>query len=104
MTLEEIRQLVVSADEYATRYESAERTTGNYTVWREIRQLGLMADNLHEEGWAFQIDRFTKEENDTVAAAIKAALDADVRVAYHYEIDYEPQTRFIHHIFDCEGY
>ena len=103
MTIEDIRQLVISADSYASHYDSAHRTGAAYTVWREIRQLGMTADDLHQGGWAFQIDRFTKDEADPVAQAILDALDADPRVAYRYEVDYEPDTRYIHHIYDCEG-
>lgn len=107
MTLEEIRQLVVSADPAAYRYEFGDRNTPKtapYTVWREIRKLPYMTDDRHEEAWAFQIDRFTRTEGDTTAASIMATLDADIRVTYRYEIDYEPDTHYIHHIYDCEGY
>lgn len=103
MTLEDIRALVVSADGFASHYESAVRNGAAYTVWREVRALSLMADDVHQEGWAFQIDRFTKDEIDAVARAIREKLDEDPRVAYRYEIDFEPDTRYIHHIFDCEG-
>ena len=103
MTLAEIQALVVGADPNSGHYESAYQGSAAYTVWRELRELPLMADDLHQGGWSFQIDRFTKTENDTTAAAIKAALDGEPRVAYEYIVDYEPDTRYIHHIFDCEG-
>ena len=103
MTLDDIRQLVVSVDPNAGHYESAHRDGAAYTVWRELRALGTMADDRHEEGYAFQIDRFTKAEGDTIARALFEALDADDRVAFEYLIDYEPDTRYIHHIYDCEG-
>ena len=104
MTLSDIKALVVSADCHAGHYESAYRGSSAYTIWKEVRLLGLMSDDGHAEGYAFQIDRFTKTENDAVAAAIRTKLDADPRVAYSYQIDFEPDTRYIHHIFDCEGY
>ena len=104
MTLSEIQALVVSADAHAGHYESAYQNSAAYTVWREYNRLGTMADDAHEAGWHFQVDRFTKTENDATAAAIYAALEADDRVAFEYLIDYEPDTRYIHHIFDCEGY
>ena len=63
-----------------------------------------MHDDTHAEAWAFQIDRFTTSETDEVADEIRRVLDGDVRVAYRYELDYEPDTRYIHHIYDCEGY
>lgn len=104
MTLEDIRALVVSVDKGAGHYESAYQGGQAYTVWREVRRLSLMASNSHEEAWAFQIDRFTKTEGDGIAAALLSALEADERVAYSYLVDYEPDTGYIHHIYDCEGY
>ena len=103
MTVDDIRALVITADPAASHYESTVTSGAAYTVWREMRQLGTVADDGHEEGWSFQIDRFTKTEGDTVAAAIRTALEGDPRVAYEYLVDYEPDTRYIHHIFDCEG-
>ena len=104
MTLAEIQALVVSCDSKAGHYESASQSKTGYTVWREVRRLNTLADDEHAEAWAFQIDRFTKSENDTVAAALFAALDADDRIAFEYMVDYEPDTRWIHHVFDAEDY
>ena len=104
MTLREIQALVVSVDPSAGHYESASKGRDGYTVWREVRRLGLSCDDGHAEGWAFQIDRFSKVEGDPVAAALFDALEADDRVAFEYLVDYETDTRWIHHIYDCEGY
>ena len=103
MTLADIQALVVSVDSAAGHYESASQNKAGYTVWREIRRLDMMRDDGHSEAWAFQIDRFTKIENDPIAAALFEALEADDRVAFEYLVDYENDTRWIHHIFDCEG-
>ena len=102
MTLAEIKALVLSADPNAEHYDSARKGSA-YTVWREYGDLPMMADGEHQGGVRFQIDRYTKTENDATAAAIKAALEASYRVAYSYLVDYEPETRYIHHIYDCEG-
>ena len=102
MTLDEIRALVISADPDAQHYESAKKGAA-YTVWREYRALPFMADGQHQGGLAFQIDRFTKAEDDDIAAVIFGVLEQCDRVAFDYWIDYEPDTRYIHHIFDCEG-
>lgn len=104
MTLEEIRELVVSVDPEAAHYESARCGSAAYTVWREIRLLDLMAEDVHQEGWSFQIDYYTKQENDPMAQAFRNTLDDDPRVAYAYLPDYEQDSGYIHHIFDCEGY
>lgn len=104
MTVEEIKAIVVAVDAEAGHYESAYQGTEAYTVWQEINPLPIMGDNRHAtEAWAFQVDRFTKAEGDAIAAALRAALEANPRVAYGYDVDYEPDTGYIHHIFDCEG-
>lgn len=101
MTREEIAELVLTADPYALRYESDK--SGNYTTWHEYRRLEIMGDDVHSQGWAFQVDRFTKDENDEIADIVFSILDNDERVSVIHEIDYEKQTGYIHHIFDCEG-
>lgn len=103
MTLDDIKALVVAVDPNAGHYESAYQGSAAYTVWREYRALPFMADDEHQTGWTFQIDRFVKAEGDSIASALFAALDADPRVSFQYLVDYEPDTRYIHHIFDCEG-
>lgn len=104
MTLQEIKSLVVSLDVNAGHYESAYQGSPAYTVWREVRPLPIMGDNRHAaEAWRFQIDRFTKSEDDEIAVAIRASLEGDPRVACSYDVDYEPGTGYIHHIYDCEG-
>lgn len=104
MTLDEIKALVVAVDPHAGHYESAYQGSAAYTVWREGPTLSLMADGKHDGAIRFQIDRYTKTENDEIASAFFTALENDVRVAFQYIPDYEQDTRYIHHIFDCEGY
>ncbi len=101
MTLSDIQALLVAADPDIQHYTS--RKSGNYSVWRELHRLGTTADDEHEEGWNFQVDRFTKTENDETALRIFTALDQDDRVAVNYQVDYEQDTGYIHHIFDCEA-
>ena len=104
MTVEEIKAIVVAVDENAGHYESAYQGTEAYTVWQELRPLPIEGDDGHKvEAWAFQVDRFTKDEADAIAPAMRAALEAETRVAFAYEVDYERDTGYIHHIFDCEG-
>lgn len=103
MTRDEIAELVLLADPAAQRYDSR-RKTGDYTVWAEYRRLDFIADDAHQEGWAFQVDRYTRDERDLVAEAIFAQLDADPRVTVSHMVDFERDTGLIHHIFDCEGY
>lgn len=104
MTLSDIRALVVSVDPAAGHYESAHDQGEAYTVWYEVQRAGLMADNIRpNKTWRFQIDRFTKTEDDPIAAQLEAALESCPFVSYNYLVDYEPDTGYIHHIFDCEA-
>lgn len=104
MTVEEIKAIVVAVDANAGHYESAYQGAEAYTVWQELRPLPIEGDDGHKvEAWAFQVDRFTKDEADAIAPAMRAALEAEPRVAFAYEVDYERDTGYIHHIFDCEG-
>lgn len=104
MTLNQIKALVISVDPNAGRYDSAYTGTEAYTRWREIHPLPIKGENAHNvEAWSFQIDRFAKSENDAIAEAFRAALDAQPGIAFEYQVDYEPDTGYIHHIFDCEG-
>ena len=102
MTLYEIQAFVVSVDPEARHYDSAQRH-GPYTVWKEGRTLGMTGDGQHMGGIRFQIHRFTKREGDRIAAAFITALEARDDIAYEYVNDFEPDTGYIHHIFDCEG-
>lgn len=101
MTLDQIKAIVLQGDPAASHYASTAR--GNYTVWREYARHPATADDVHLGGWRFQVDRFTKTENDAIAASIETALSDHPGVAYSYMVDFEPETGYIHHIFDCEA-
>lgn len=102
MTVREIQALVASVDPAARHYTNPHDGT-DYTVWMEYMRTGLSGDDAHEKGWKFEIDRFTKQEYDPVAEAIETALTADPRVAFTYNVDYEQDTGYIRHLFDCVG-
>lgn len=102
MTLSEIKTLIAGVDPAARHYYSAADGT-DYTVWEERDLLPLVGDDHHiAEGWAFYVHRFTKREDDPVAAALFRALDAAPEIAVSYTADQEPDTGYIHHIFRCE--
>ena len=103
MTLDAIKALVVSVDPNAGHYDSAYAGSDAYTVWRERRLLDDMADDVHHGARSFAIDRFTKTEGDAIAAALEAALEASPSVCFAHLTDYESDTGYIHHIFDCEA-
>lgn len=103
MTPAEFKRIVTAVDPNAARYDSAYRGSRAYTVWREVESLGFMADGEHQGAMSYQVDRFTKDQDDPIAAALYAALEQNDRVAFRYLVDYERDTRYIHHIFDCEA-
>jgi hypothetical protein len=100
MTLAEFAQILQSADPSATRYFSAQQ--GNYTVWQEYGADHLPGDNKYlDRKWRIQVDRFTKIPDDPVVDAITAVLDRE-DIAFSYQVDFEMDTKYIHHIWDCE--
>ena len=102
MTLEYIKNMVADVDPEARRYYSPKESDA-FTVWAEYRELDLMADDMPAEGWAFEIDRYTKDADDPIALAIRDRLRSEPAVTYTYQIMYEPETGYIRHNFDCEG-
>ena len=104
MTASEIKKLLTDVDPDAQRYEhDGAGTSDAYTVWRELRPVGLYGDGQEEGSIRFQVDRFTKEEDEQMAALIRAALEGQDDIAVEYLVDYEKDSGYIHHIFVCEG-
>ena len=103
MTISEIKAFLVTVDPTIERYESSKRDTDAYTVWYETNPGRAPADDQKQDVIKFQVDRFTKTEDDATAAAIYNALDARDDIAFDYLVDYENDTGYIHHIYDCEG-
>lgn len=103
MTVREIKAIVLKADPDAKHYNSPHDGT-DYTVWMEYKRTGVSKDNRSGKGWLFQIDRWTKTEYDPVAELIEQVLDDAPDVAYNYMVNYEQDSGYIRHMFDCEGY
>lgn len=103
MTLDEIRVFLTAVDPGIKHYFSMAEGDA-YSYWEETRPLPFCADGGHTGGWRFYVHRFTRNETDTVAEALYAALDASDRIAVRRTVDYERDTGYIHHIFECEGY
>ena len=104
MTVQEIKDLLVAVDPDVQRYDHDRAGSGDaYTVWQELRPVGFYGDGREDGSIRFQVDRFTKDENDATAAALLAALEGREDIAVDYLVDYERDTGYIHHIYDCEG-
>lgn len=99
--MDKLKELILSIDPEATKFKGAKK--GNYTVWTPYGETPLMAGNRRQTvAVKVQIDRFTKDDQDEIKEALYQALDGAEFVAFIYESDYEPDTGYIHHIFDCE--
>lgn len=103
MTVDEIRQLVVSAAPAAKHYHSP-KEGDSFTVWGEYERTGQSADDRHDFGWLFEIDHYTRDEDDPIPEKIEQALIDHPGVGYTYRVGYDPKYDYIRHIFDCEGY
>ena len=104
MTAQEIKDLLVSVDPDVQRYDHDRAGGGDaYTVWRELRPVGCYGDGQEEGTIRFQVDRFTKDEDDAIAATLKETLEAQDDITVEYLVDYEKDTGYIHHIYVCEG-
>ena len=107
MTLNEIKALLVSADPNIKHYFSMHGSDEPYSYWEETRQIGRVCDDRHgvaDQAWRFYVHRFTKTEGDQTAAAIFEALDGDPRTTVRWVTDFDKDSGFIHHIFECEGF
>lgn len=104
MTVQEIKDLLVSVDPDVQRYDHDRTGDGDaYTVWWETGPIGLYGDGQEEGTIRFQVDRFTKEEDEALAALLKETLEAQDDITVDYRVDYEKDTGYIHHIYVCEG-
>lgn len=102
MTLSEIRTMLVSVDPKIRHYFTTEKDR-DYTYWEETRRLGLMANDHHDDAFAFYVHRFTRDEFDPIARHMFDALDGDPRVAVRYSVSFEADTGYIHHVYECEA-
>ena len=104
MTVSDIQNFVVAIDPNADHYESEYREGASYTVWYEQGPAEEnVGDGEYMGGIKFTIARITRVENDAIAAALYAALDASDTIAFQYKLDFDPESGFILHIFNCEG-
>jgi hypothetical protein len=101
MTLLEFRDLLLTIGVSVYHY-SAHQDQGNYIVWAEYGDKAMTADNRREErALCVQVDLFTKIEFDPTVDEINSALNRD-DISFEYLCDYEQDTGYIHHIWDCE--
>lgn len=94
------RDIILTADPLATKNKGNGKE--NYNVWRPYELTGAFSNNRRRARvWKIQVDRFTKTDNDPVALGILNALET-AKIPHTYLMDYEKDTGYHHHIFDCE--
>lgn len=103
MTVQDIKTMVLSVDPKAKHYFSDKKGDA-FTVWGEYQRAGQGAEDRHDYGWKFEIDRYTRDEEDTMPDMIEQILIDHPGVAYTYQVYYDHTARYIVHVFDCEGY
>lgn len=104
MTLAEIQTLLVGADPDIKHYFSMKRGKA-YSYWEETQRLATMADDHHaDDAWRFYVHRYTKEEYDEIASHLFRVLDDHPGISVIHTVDYDPDSGYIHHIYECEGY
>lgn len=74
-----------------------------YFVWQEDGRNDLEAENVHaERAVTGYTDLFTKQEFDPWAAALEASFDARGVSWSLRDVQYEPETKFVHYTWDWE--
>ena len=103
MTLEAFVELLLAVDPEAVRYDRIGQDKENYTVFCDYREDMLCADDEPAETVLHvQVDRYTKDEQDSIAEALKALFEETAEISCTYEKDFDPVARVIRHLFDCE--
>lgn len=102
MTLQEIRDVILSVDPTATHYEAPDGST-TYTVWMEYRKSSFALDDAHAGGWKFMLYRITETEYDPLVDQLESALDA-AEITWTHNVVYSADSGLITHSFDCESW
>ena len=102
MTLPEFGRLLATVDPDVKHHVSAKR--GNYTTWAEYERIDASADGINQGGWKVQVERYTRDEYDEIAAELYELLQHRDNVAVEYLMDSEGdgEDLVIRHLFDCE--
>ena len=104
MTIDEFAEIVKAIDPDASRYQRIRKKTDvAYTVWSDYGTSPLYADGV-PAGIAkkVQVDYFTFAEDDPVATRFYKAFSENDDIVCKHMTDFEEDSRYIHHIFDCE--
>lgn len=77
--------------------------SGRYFVWQEDGANDLSAGNIHaERAVTGSTDLFTRQEYDPWAGELEASFDARGIAWSLRDVQYEPETGFVHYTWDWE--
>lgn len=104
MTIEQFVGIVLDIDANAARYQKLRKPTDKaYTTWSDYGTGTLYANGVPvSKTKKIQVDYFTFIEDDPVALAFFKAFSENDEITVVHDTDFETDTRYIHHIFDCE--
>ena len=99
--LDQFKALLLSVDPALLHYFG--RGSGNYTVWTEYELDGLHGGNQYAEiKWRILVERFTTDQDDTIAQALMAALSHNENIIFQYSLRRNVDQEIIYHAWDCE--
>lgn len=104
MTIDSFVEIVQGIDPDAARYQKLRKPSDkSYTVWSDYGTGTLYANGVPAgKTKKIQVDYFTFTEDDPVALAFFRAFSENDEITVIHNTDFEIETRYIHHIFDCE--
>lgn len=104
MTIDAFVGIVQAIDADAARYQRLRKPSDKaYTVWSDYGTGTLYANGVPAgKTKKIQVDYFTFKEDDPVALAFFKAFSENDEITVVHNTDFETETRYIHHIFDCE--
>jgi len=101
MTLSQLEKKL--SEVVPTYHHEADKAQVPYAVYSEYRKRNVNADNKALDGWwRVQVDYFTKLRKDPNADRIAVMLTLE-EVSHTYARVYEPGSKYVRHIFDCDG-
>jgi hypothetical protein len=104
MTIEAFVNILKKIDPDISRYQRIRKKSDDaYSVWSDYGTRTLYANGVPAGSVKkVQVDYFTFKEDDPVASRYFHALSLNDEIAVEHTTDFETDTRYIHHIFDCE--
>ena len=104
MTIDAFFAIVHAIDAEASRYQRLRKPSDKaYTVWSDYGTGTLYANGIPAgKTKKIQVDYFTFAEDDPVALQFFRAFSENDDITVIHLTDFEAETRYIHHIFDCE--